>query len=90
VTDKALGSLFPTWYQTALNPPSVIEFVIINWLAMEVPAPRDIAAILLTIRGWTHREVYDFMRAWDWTASMYEHEPIAHCEHEMGFPARFS
>jgi hypothetical protein len=75
--------IFPIWYQTPLNPASVIECVIINWLAQELPIPEELAQALLQIKGWRRADVIEFMKDWDWTAGMYEGQPIARYEHEM-------
>jgi hypothetical protein len=78
-----MRSIFPTWYQTPLNPPAVIEVVILNWLAQEVPAPAELMAALICLAGWRRVEVNGFMANRDWTEAMYEPSQI--CKHEYRY-----
>ena len=85
-----MRGIFPTWYQTPLNPPAVIEVVILNWLAQEVPAPAELIAALICLSGWRRLEVNGFMANRDWTAGMYEPSQISRHEYQYwgGWAAR--
>lgn len=76
-------TIFPTWYQSPLNPPSVIECVVINWLAQELPAPAELIEALAHLAGWRRVDIVRYMANLDWTAAMYEGQPVSLHEQEL-------
>lgn len=82
MNDPALNTIFPKWYTCPLNPTSIIECLIINWLFQEVPAQTDLAQALLMIRGWRRQDVIEYMQNIDWTARMYDGKTICLSERE--------
>jgi hypothetical protein len=64
------GGLIPYRYIPAQQPAKTEQLIIVNWLAVEVPAPAAIDMELLnSLSGWRNREVFYFIRyEWpDWT-----------------------
>jgi hypothetical protein len=67
-------SLFPIPYQLKEWGIAVQQEVIVNWLkneAISAEVQRQYP-VLQEIRGWRSQECYEAVRAFDWTARMYE------------------
>jgi hypothetical protein len=69
-----LGSAFPVRYQLDPRYDLAFQRVVINWLMVEVMTAAFIEAnpILQQIVGWRNRECYEAVKAYDWTARMYD------------------
>lgn len=67
-----MNSWLPVRYQPDDRPAYVIALV--NWLEHEAMGYEYLEKypILCEIAGWRSRECYDAVRAYDWTARMYE------------------
>jgi len=67
----SLGSWFPIKYQLPPKERGYEQLIIVNWLAIEVDpdAPKRMP-ILDELRGWRNREVYWWIRDFDWTREM--------------------
>lgn len=68
--DGIPGIIPARWVMPAI-PIKYEQIVILNWLLVEVPCKRPMP-IIAEMRGWRNREVFDYVRSYDWTARMYE------------------
>ncbi len=64
------GSIVPVRYVPPIRAPKYEQRIIVDWLEGEVPRRRCLPT-LDRIRGWRNREVFCFVRAYDWTDRMY-------------------
>ena len=78
MTDHA-GNIVPLRFIFKLLPSSFQQEIIVNWLDMEVPQQAPLLG-LGELRGWRNREVYVYIKAFDWTLVMFP-QPVAY-EHE--------
>lgn len=65
------GSLLPVIWQVRANPVKYDQQILVNWLDVEVPGCEQ-HPILEELRGWRNREVFEYVRSYDWTARMYD------------------
>ena len=69
------GGLIPVRWKIPQWAPSFVQFVLINWLEIQVPLPVMSAAEeerLDDLTGWRNREVYNYIQSFDWTARMFQ------------------
>lgn len=66
-----LGSWFPVWYHLPPKERAYEQLIVVNWLAVEVDqnAPKRMP-VLDELRGWRNREVYCWVKGFDWTSEM--------------------
>ena len=62
---------FPRIWRVRPNPAKFDQQVLVNWLDIEVPG-HEKHAILEDLSGWRNREVFEYIRSYDWTARMYD------------------
>lgn len=68
-----LRALFPNWYKARIPEVRQEEQVIVDWLEREVDEDKIRRLSLLDVlRGWRNKEVYTYIKTWDWTARIYE------------------
>ena len=70
----AYGNIIPARFVMRWLPLSYQQEILVNWLDIEVPAKAPLHG-LEELRNWRNREVYAFIKAWDWTAGMFP-EPV--------------
>ena len=66
----AYGNISPARFVLRLLPLSYQQEILVNWLDIEVPAKAPLHG-LEELRNWRNREVYAYVKAWDWTAGMF-------------------
>lgn len=71
---SGIPGIIPARWVVPLNALKCEVFIVVNWLEVELPRPAPMQK-LDDLRGWRNREVYEFVRTLDWTASMYD-DPI--------------
>ena len=74
----ALRSLLPQLYQCPIPEHTFIQFVLVNWLLQEVPAPREFAVALAILSGWRRLEVLDYLASYDWTVGACDQNAKVH------------
>jgi hypothetical protein len=67
----ATGGLIPARWVMPLWPQHYEQVVIVNWLQVELPRPTEMKA-LDELKGWRNREVFEYVKSYDWTARIYE------------------
>jgi hypothetical protein len=68
---QELRGIIPARWVLPLNPSKVEQEVLLNWLDVELPASSAVAERAAKLSLWRNREVFWFIRGWDWTARMY-------------------
>lgn len=64
-----LGSWFP--YVRQVDPNQiVIQIIIMDWLMQEVAADPELMVQAELLTGWRNREVYEYIKSFDWTQHM--------------------
>ncbi len=64
---------FPVKYVPKQRPAKYDQQVLVNWLDLEVDDMAEIQMpILRRLAGHRNREVYYYIRGWDWTAAMFK------------------
>jgi hypothetical protein len=59
-----MSDIFPTWYQAPIPPKKFDQFVLVNWLDVEIDnRAMQRMPILYHISGHRNREVFAFLRA---------------------------
>ena len=67
----SFNSLFPSWWKAPL-PESKAEVVVVyNWLDLQVPRSGWLEKVD-ELSHWRNREVYEYVKDYDWTARMYD------------------
>lgn len=65
-----LRGLIPARFLPPAEPTKYEQQVIVNWLELEVPRKTPVPMVD-NLKGWRNREVFWFVRSYDWTAVMY-------------------
>jgi hypothetical protein len=68
----SLSGIIPARWIVPIRPTKAEQEILINWLAVEVPATGVVAAKAGVLSGWRNREVYWYVKGLDWTARMFE------------------
>ena len=67
-----LRSLFPTWWKLPPREVKQEEDIVVDWLEREIDEDkRRKLPSLEVMTGWRNREVFNYVRAWDWTKKMF-------------------
>ena len=72
----ARGGIVPARWVLPAIPTYTVQIIIVDWLYRELPAPATIASDLERLKGWRNREVYEYVKTFDWTARMYEGQKV--------------
>ncbi len=65
-------NIVPTRWMPPQWAAAYEQFVFVDWLEVEVPQKIHLQEVLQKLSGWRNREVYNYIKSWDWTAQMYD------------------
>jgi hypothetical protein len=65
----AYGNIFPHRFVPPAKPLKYDQFVIVNWLHMELPQRKPLPPVIDLLKGWRNNEVFCYVRYEmpDWT-----------------------
>lgn len=69
--DDGVRGIVPARWSLPALPIKYEQFVILDWLAVEIPAGKPLPA-LEQLSHWRNREVHNYIQNYDWTVRMYE------------------